>query len=52
MINIPTDIKFYNNYINKLAEFDKKFKLALDKKLISATDYYLRRHFFALPDCD
>lgn len=45
---ITTDKRFYAAYMRKHNEFDKKFKLLLDKKYISKESYENRRHYFAL----
>lgn len=45
---IPTDIKFYERYIQRRKEFDKKFKLLLWIGGINKQQYTLRRHIFSL----
>lgn len=44
----PTDIKFYDCYVSRRNEFDKKFDLLLRKRMIDKREYEIRRHYYAL----
>ena len=44
----PYSPEYFNVYNQAVVEFDKKHFLLLKKKLIKESDYYCRRHFFAL----
>jgi hypothetical protein len=46
----PTNIDFYESYIEKIKEFDKNCGLLLKKKLIDKKQYNQRRHWFALTE--
>lgn len=44
----PSDVRFYDVYIERRNEFDKKYKLLLKHKLLSKESYVARRHVYSL----